>query len=808
MLTNYLKIAFRNLWRNKLYSSINIAGLAMGIAAFLLILEYVSYEKSVNTFHANLPNIYRLINEDKIGKTWADVEPGWAQRAKEIFPEIKDYCRIADGMAEGIARGEGENKEPFRETNIGYGEGIFFSFFSFKLIAGAPNALNKTNTVFISSIAATRHFGKENPIGKSITLFNQFGTVLYTVTGVYQKPDNSDIQLDMIFSLETLKNPANLNDNSWAALDNLSSQFVSTFFLLNREANYKQVEEKLTGLREKLKENKDGVRFRLQPLATMHLPASLSDTYPTFGNLNYIYILTAVALLILAIAWFNYINLSTANTLKRANEVGVRKVIGASQKSLIIQFLGESLLVNLLSVALAILLVYLLQPLFNSVTGKNLSLQTLGAASGWLTGLMFIVAGSLLSGAYTAYTLARFNPIETLKGRLNKSTKGSFLRKTLVVTQFSISIALILSTVIIYRQLNYMQTQNLGISTEQLVVIRGPQIGRDSTYKERRTAFWNAIAQQNFVKQYCLSGSVPGSGYNYSTAGITQSNSKSGDELKTYAIMDIDDRYLDTYKVTLKAGRNCTIEDCSGARNQKTKLLMNERAASQLGFVSAEDAIAKKIKWDGKDFEIIGIIKDYHHTGLQVSIESIIFYPNNNSSYFSIRLSPGNLQRSIVSLGSIYKNYFNGNPYEYFFADENFNKQYVTEQQYSSLFTIASIWAIVIACLGLFGLTTFMVESRTKEIGIRKVMGASSVTIAALLSKDFLKLVSIAVLIASPIAGWIMNKWLQDFAYRIDIGWLVFIIVGAAILLIALLTVSYEAIRAALINPIKSLRTE
>jgi putative ABC transport system permease protein len=808
MIRNYFKIAFRNLWRNKLYSFINIVGLAMGIGAFLLLLEYVSFEKSVNRFHKNLPDIYRLINENPKGETWPQIEPGWAQKAKESFPEIKDFCRFEEGVAKGVVRRKGEKSEPFRETSIGYAEGNFFDFFSFPVEAGDRSAFKKPNVVFISKQTAVKYFGKEDPMGKTLMLFNQFGELNYTIQGIYSIPDNSDIKYDMVFSLETLKNPANIGDNDWASLDNLGSQYIYTYFLLGNETNYKTLETKLTGLREKLGKEKDGIRFRLQPFANIHLPASLSDTYQTSGNLRYVYILSVIALLILAIAWFNYINLSTANALKRANEVGVRKVIGASQKSLVFQFLGESLLVNVLGFLLAIVFVQLLQPLFNDMVGKELSLLVLGYSGVWLAGLSFLIIGSLLSGAYTAFSLSGFNPVETLKGKLTKSANGALLRKSLVVTQFTISIALILATVFIYQQLKYMQNKNLGVNTAELLVMRGPEVGKDSTFKNRRTAFWNTVAQQSFVKDYALSGSVPGNWYNFSTGGFTQPGSKAGDEVKSYSFAIIDNRYLNTYQIALKAGRNFTEQEASVKWEDNSKVLMNEKAITELGFASAEDALKTRIQWDERQLEIIGVVKDYHHTGLQRAIDPIIFYPQTNGTYFTIRLAPGNLQANIAKLETLYKSYFAGNPFEYFFSDENFNKQYITEQQYSRIFTTASIWAVLIACLGLFGLTTYTIQARTREIGIRKVLGASAISITSLISKDFLKLVLIAFIIASPVVGWAVNKWLQDFAYQVPISGWVFVLAGVTALCIALVTIGFQAIKAALANPVESLRTE
>ena len=808
MLRSFFLTAYRNLSRNRLHSFINITGLALGIAAFLLILQYVSFERSVNGFHKNLGSMYRLLNEDQKGVTWGEVEPGWAQRAKESFPEIVDYCRFETGAGKGVVRREESDGEPFREENIGYAEGNFFSFFSFPVLKGSAASFSKPNVVFISQAAAKKYFGDEEPMGKTLSLFNQFGKGVFTVGGVFQIPENSDIKYDMVFSLETLKNPGALAGNNWAELDNLNSQYVNTFFQLQPNTNYKSLEQKLIAFRNKLKEDKDGVVFRLQPFSEVHLPSSLSNTYQTLGNLKYVYILSVIALLILAIAWFNYINLSTAQALKRAHEVGVRKVMGASRRSLIVQFLGESAVFTVLAFVLALLIVRFSQPFFNDLIGKQLSLQTLLHPSAWLWGLGLLLLGSLLAGGYTAFSLSRFQPIQTLKGAITNSRKGVVLRKSLVVLQFSISIALLLATAVIYRQLKYMQNQNLGLQAEQLLVVRGPSVDKDSTYRDRRSAFLNEISQQSFVKGYSQSGTVPGNFFNFMTSGFTQPGSKKGDEFKPYSFAIIDSRYLNTYGIPLKAGRNFTESETSLDWNDNSKVMLNEKAIEELGFRSAEDALRTKIQWDERALEVVGVVQNYHHSGLQKSIEPIIFYPQNNSAYFSIRLAGDNLQAGVASLEKLYKQWFPKNPFEYFFADDNFNKQYIVEQQYSSLFTTASIWAIVIACLGLFGLATFTVQQRTKEIGIRKVLGASVFRITHLLSSDFLKLVGLAIVIASPIAWWAMNKWLEDFAYRIHIEWWVFAIAALVALLVALLTISYQSIKAAVQNPVKSLRTE
>ncbi|CAN5793945.1 ABC transporter permease [soil metagenome] len=809
MLRNYLKIAFRNIFRNKVYAAINIIGLAMGIAAFLLLLEYISQEKAVNGFHTNLPQMYRLINEAKDGKTWPEVEPGWAKQAIQRFPEVKDFCRFDDGAAKGIVAKKEDKINTYRENRIGYADGNFFNFFTFNLKEGNPASLAKPNIVFISTSTAKKYFGKADAAGQQLTLYNQFGTTTYTVEGIYaDMKDNSDIQYDMLFSLETLNNPANLNDNSWAALDNLESQYINTYFILNKGVDAATLESKFTALRNELKKDKDGVSFRLQPFANVHLGRSLNDTYMTSGNLKYVYMLGGIAFLILLIAWFNYVNLSTANSFKRANEVGVRKVIGASRSNLIAQFMAESFFINLLGFGFAIVLILLIQPLFNKLIGKALSLQTIVANHTWIFALALLLIGSLMSGAYSALSLSKFNPVDTIKGKISKTSKGIFLRRSLVVSQFVISIVLIIATILIYSQLNYMQHQKLGINANQLLVVRGPEIGKDSTYKNRSTSFWNEIAQQSFVKDYCVTGSVPGGGYNFTTSGFTQPASKKGDDVKTYNFAIVSDRFFNTYGIGLTAGRIFTADECKVDWNNNSKVMMNETAIRQIGFTNPEDALRTKIQWDERALEIVGIVKDYHHSSLQKSIEPVIFYPQNNNAYFTIKITAGNMQGKIAMLEKLYKQNFASNPFEYSFVDENYYRSYINEQQYGNIFSTASIWAIFIACLGLFGLTTFTVESRVKEIGVRKVLGASVQSIVALLSKDFILLVFIAFIIASPIAWYCMNRWLQDFAYRINIGAWVFILAGGLSMVVALLTIIFQALKAAIANPVYSLRSE
>ncbi len=809
MINFYLKSIWRNLAKHKFYVGLNVVGLALGISAFLFLLEYISFEKRVNQFHANLPNMYRLINENKEGLTWAQVAPGWAVEAKKRFPEVKSYCRFEEGISKGVVKINSKNAEVYRETSIGYAEGNFFEFFSFPLKSGDAKALAKPNVVFVSESTAKKYFGKANAIGQSLELSNQFGSMIYTVEGVYEDiTEQSDIFFDMVFSLQTLSNPANLNDNGWAALDNFESQYINTYFTLNAHVNISALESKLAKLYDELKKDKDGVKFRLQPFSNVHLGRSLDDPYQTFANLKYVYMLGLIAGLIILIAWFNYINLSTANAFKRANEVGVRKVIGATRLSLILQFVGEAIALNLMGLLLSIILVLVLQSQFNDLVGKQLSLETLGSSAIWVIGLALLFLGSILSGFYSALVLSKFKPVDTLKGKINKSIKGILLRQSLVVAQFTISIVLMIVTILIYSQLKYMRTKDLGFDADQLVVIRGAEVGKDSTYKERKSAFINQIVQQSFVQDYCISSSIPGVWYNFATSGFTQPSSKLGDELKTYNFSIVGDRFFNTYQIKLMGGRNFTNLECKVGWDDNSKIIINETAMKALGFENAETAIRTNIQWDERALEIIGVVKDYHHTSLQRSIEPIIYYPQEGSVYITLKLRNENTQNSMARLSEIYKSHFAGNPFEYFFVDENYQKAYVSEQQYGNIFATATVWAIFIACLGLFGLVTYTVETRIKEIGVRKVLGANVSSIVGLLSKDFIKLVGIAILIASPLAWYFMNSWLQDFPYRISISWHIFFFAGVLALVIAFVTVGFRAARAAMSNPVKALRTE
>jgi putative ABC transport system permease protein len=669
--------------------------------------------------------------------------------------------------------------------------------------------LKEPNTVAISESIAKKYFDKENALGKVITLNNQFGKTLYTVTAVYaDMPENSDFRYDVVFSLQTLANKANLNGNEdWANLDGLGSQWLKTYLLLQPDAKPSVVEAKVMEIKSKMNpDNTDAIK--LQPFANQHLAEALGDRMPTTGSLGFIYLLTGISVLILLIAWFNYINLSTAGSLKRAKEVGIRKVAGASKMQLVRQFLGESLVMNLTGLLLALVLVNLVQGTYNYFIGKELSFAVFQQGNLWALGIGLIVVGSIGSGAYTSFALSSFRPSQTLKGIFSKSGEGIWLRKALVIFQFTISIVLIASTIILLRQLQFVQNKNLGMQLNQLLVINGPEVGKDETFKGRSAGFDNELSQLGFIQGYCRTGNVPTDGYNFSTAGITKQNPLPGDEKLGYSMITVDYRYLKTYSIDLVAGKNLTEEMGNGGWSDITKLMVNEKAARQLGFVDNEDAVGQKVVWGEKEYELIGVVKDYHHLSLHQGIDPIIFLPRNNGGYYTTKIAIQNISANVAALDKLFKKYFPGNPFDYYFINDKYNEQYKTEQQYGTLFSIASGLAISIACLGLFGLATFTVEQRIKEIGIRKVLGASAIQITKLVSRDFLVLVVVSIFVATPLSWYAMNQWLLGFAYQTEITWWIFGIAGIVAVLIALITVSSQAIKAAVSNPVNSLRSE
>lgn len=807
-----LRRSLRSVQKNGIFSLINVVGLSLGMTAFVMIVQYVSFEKSYNSFHKNLPQLSRVLNEKKDGKFDAYTAPGVAPMAASQLSGINSYVRIAEGknLGTGIVNLENLSADKaFREEEFAYADGNFFEFFTFSTLQGDIKSLYLSNIVALSKEASTRYFGKESPIGKTLVLNNQFGKTQYSVGLVYDDmPQHSDIRYDLIFSLQTLANKANLNGNEmWASIGGTGSQWLFTYVSLQPDADRKSIEQGYTSILSTLNPDEKTV-VHLQRLETMHLGESLSDPLPAFGSLKFTYLLSGVALMILVIAWFNYVNLSTASALKRAKEVGIRKVTGATKGQLVRQFLCESVALNLLAFVLAIALITALQQPYSVLIGKQMSLSAMLKSNFWVLTAGLLIIGTLASGGYTAFVLSSFNPAKVLKGIFSKSATGIFVRKSLVIIQFSISLILISATIILYQQWQYMQDKELGMNTSQLLVIRGAEVNKDETFKDRSAEFENNVRSTSFVQKLSRSGNVPTDGFNFSTSGIVRQGTEPSESDPNFDILTIDDQFIGTYEIELLAGSNFTPEMCNKKWNEMAYVILNERAASELGFENAQAAAGQKLQWDSREFEIRGIVKDYHHLSVQYAISPIVFLPSKSGGYYTLKVAGPNFSDQLTTLESQFKKSFAGNPFEYEFLDETFQLKYNAEKQYSIIFTIASGLAILIGCLGLFGLATYSVEQRSKEIGIRKVLGSNVSQIVRLLSKDFLGLVLIAFVISIPLSWWALNEWLSNFVYHIGISWWVYVAAGMITILIAWITVGTQAFKGAVANPVKSLRSE
>ncbi len=809
MLQNYFKTALRNLIRNKQFTFINITGLAIGIAVFLFIVEYIAFEWNANRFNKNYSELYRVDLQYKEGNTDYYLPPGLASVAKQQIPAIEDYVRVADGIASGVLSYEGKtisDNKTFRENNMMYVDGNFLNVFSFPIVAGT-NSFIEPKTLALSEKISKKIFGTTDIIGKQIKVSNQFGNTVYTIKAVYTLPEESDIKGDVLLSLQTLESPANRDGNDWADPNGIQSGFTNIYLQLKKNSNASSVSKEATAFVHSVNPQSKDDKLILQPFSELHLAPSFDYPYQTFGSLLLVAVFSGIAVLILLIAWVNYINLSTAQALNRAKEVGVRKVLGASRIQLMLQYLTETFILTLSSAAVAILLVNIFQNIFNEFTGKQLSLSVLNNGWFWFSSVALIAVGSLLSGGFVSFALTSFKPVGTLRGKIQASSKRFSLRKGLVVFQFTISIVFIIATVILYKQLKFMQTENLGMNLNQLLVIQGPTV-TSKGQSQRNASFKNALAQISFVKKYSASNDVPGVGYNFSTENIIQqSNPQKGDEKKSYSMFISDEKFFDTYGIQFPQGKTFNVEDVQQSWNKVQKVIINEKAAQSLGLNSKQNLIGQKIVWE-KPYEIIGVVKDYHHLSFREPIKPTIYLASPSSGYYTIQTDTRNMQSKISEIKNIYASTFPGNPFEYFFADEKYDQQYFEEQKLGNVFVASAFVAVLIACLGLFGLAAFTARQRVKEIGIRKVLGASVTDIATLLSKDFIVLVMISIAIASPIAWLAMNKWLQDFAYRTNISWWVFVLAGLIAVAIALTTISFQSIKAAIANPVKNLRTE
>ncbi|MFL5748582.1 MAG: ABC transporter permease [Niastella sp.] len=791
MLKNYFKIAFRNLWRHRVFSFINIMGLTVGMTACLLIFLYVRFEMSYDKFHPKADRIYRMVTDLKTPtETINTGGPAWAV-APHLMLDFSEIEAVARVNYDNVLFRKGDIK--FNEEGAIWVDSAFLSIFHFPLLKGnARTALNQPFSVVLSETAAKKYFGKEDPMGQTILITSEGKPAM--VTGVMKDmPENTQIKSEVLLSLSTITNEFAKGIN-----DQWSNYGPFTFILLKPGTNPTALQKKFPSFLDKwngteMKKIQMFPTLLLEPLKDIYLRSTRGFN---FGSLKNVYIFSVIALFILLIACINFINLTTARASERAKEVGIRKVAGAVRGQLARQFMGESVIICLIAFLLTLGLSSLLLSPFNQLAGKIISTGIFKNI-----GLLFLLLGialviGLLAGIYPAFILSSFKPIMVLKGRFATGAKGSILRKSLVIIQFAISTALIIGTITVYSQMRYMRNRDLGFNKDQVLVIE--------TGEGNREALQQAVARLPNVQATSLSASVPGS--NHPGAYSEIENIKGDMQIANLDLYWVDFDYIPLYKIKIVAGRPF---DRAYKTDSNNAMILNEAAVKILGYSSPSQAIGRRFKQWGHEGQIIGVIKDFNYHSLQSPIKPLTMrmeWPQLR--LLSAKVNAAGIQSTIAAIEKEFKTVIPNRPFSYYFMDEFFDRQYRSEERFGRLFLNFAALAIFISCLGLLGLASYSTMQRTREIGIRKVMGASVSNIINLLSREFLKLVCISFLIAAPVAWYFMNKWLLDFAYRTNISWWVFAGAGMLAVLIALLTISFQAFKAAVANPVKSLRTE
>ncbi|MFC5271877.1 ABC transporter permease [Adhaeribacter terreus] len=800
MLKNYIKIAWRNLVRNKVYSAINILGLAIGISACILIFLFVRDEMTYEEHFDKADRIFRVTNDINLqGQTdkFALTPFPLADALKKDFPVVQAVTRV---MPIGKQTVWLEDKV-FSEENFYFADSTFFRIFNYPFLYGDPStALDAPKTVVITDELAKKYFGSvENAMGQTL----KFSKNPHKITGVFHDPGHSHFKLNALLSVntfdETLKNQFS---GDWFRMS------LYTYVLLPDADKKAEFEANLATFYAKtvvpwMRENKlnASMQYHMQPLPDIHLNNEFSYDISPAGNKAYVYIFGFVALFILLIACINYMNLSTARSAKRSKEVGLRKVIGAHRSQLIRQFVGESVFITILAILVALALVELLLPFFNALTEKNFSLANFFNGPFLLVMALIVAFVGLVGGSYPAFFLSAFKPVDVLKSDKNPRGSNAFLRRILVVTQFTISLILIIGTIVVFSQMQFLKNNDLGFNKEQVVVIDIPN--GDTTLVNRLPVIRQEFLSNPNIKKVSNAASIPGERTGRLLYLAEGANGGQMEE-KTLSTLFVDYDFLDMMEIKLKAGRNFS-------RDIKTDdsmaFIINETAAKWLGW---QDPIGKNLENGlGAKGKVVGVVKDFHFASLHNKIEPLaLMLAPKSQGFLMVRVAPQNLPATLSFIEEKWQTFDKKHPMEYFFLYENFNKQYRAEEKMLTVFGYFAALTILIACLGLFGLASFTAEQRTKEIGIRKVLGSSVSEIMLLLSKDFAWLVLISIVLAAPIAWYGMNRWLQDFAYRTEIHWWIFVLSGLAALIIAMLTVSFQAAKAARLNPIKALRAE
>jgi len=818
MLRNYLKIAWRNLAKNKVFSFINIFGLSVGLTCCILISLYIYHEISYDTYHKNANRIFRLgtvFIDQGVGEPDANTSAPLGKLIQQEYPEVEASARLLNLFRDDKTllqvTGNDSKLKSFYETKGFLADSNFFQILTYYFKEGdAKTALLEPNSVVISEEIAQKLFGKESAINKIVWIRSSTnGDTSFRVTGVFSNPPGPS-HLDARFFMSFKGGRMNRFANDNPSL--LNNNMFYTYLLLKNSSDGNKLAAKFPGfvqrhLGNELKQMGKERKYFLTPVPDIYLSGIAKNSIIAGGSKTTLFILGSIAILTLLIACINFMNLSTANSAKRAAEVGVRKVLGAQKQSLLRQFLGESLIMAGIALILALVFSFLLLPVFEQVSGKTLIISFEQKII--LGGSFFLLAliTGLLAGSYPAFYLSSFRPIKVLKGKFSNSLAAISLRKGLVVFQFIISIVLIIASIVIAKQMGYMQQKDLGFQKEQQIVI--PL--RTSMAKNSVQTFKDEISNNTSISSIGTSMAYPGifnpQDWLMYRQGQTMNNSK------TVYINLVDNSFLQTLGVKVVAGRLFSKEF---AADTLTSFVINEEAVKEFGFASPQDAVGKWLAadWDGEQnrFTIVGVVRNFHFKDLHESIEPFAFRFYNDAdagfNYLIAHSNGVNIKQTLSVLENTWKQLNPNEPFEYSFLDQDFQKNYESESKQASLINYFTIIAIIISCLGLFGLATFTTEQRRKEIGIRKVLGASVSGLVTLLSKDFLRLVIIAVIIASPLAWYAMHKWLQNFAYQTSITWQVFALTALIAVVIAFVTISFQAIKAAIVNPVRSIRTE
>lgn len=798
MLFNYLKIAYRSFFKNKISSFVNLIGLTVGIAACMLILQYVGMETSYDTFHEDRDRLYRLSLLEGIGTSKEDRSAtnyyAVAETLTERIPEIESFCTIHGGS--GVVRYQDKS---FREEKVFYVDPNFFEFFSFPVISGDRSTmLDDPKKIVITDQIARKYFGNEDPLGKNL-LMN--GKDLYQVSGVTQSPVNSHFTFDFIRSNKNLLiDPYGKYDGLW----NWSNFYA--YMKLQKNSSPEEVETKFASvLSERHEPDDPDWQHILVPVDEIYLYSDLNWEMGPTGQGKVVFTLLIIAILILVIAWVNMINLSTAHASERAKEVGIRKVSGATRGQLILQFLLQAFFLNLLALALAMIICHVIKPYFQSFIGQNI--QNIWDMSGIHT-LLFIgvfVIGVIGSGIYPALVLSGFKPIRTLKGKFHNSFSGILLRKSLSVFQFSATIILIACSMMVFKQLNFMRQQNLGFDPDQTLVIEGPRV-IDSTFEQRAQAFKTEIKSLAAINGVTTSSSIPSREVSGSWNGFRKENESESNGI-LMDVVYVDQDFIPTFDLKIAKGRNFSDD----FKQEENSIILNETGMKALGYGDIEEAVNKFIRVGSGEnkFQIIGILEDYHHKSLKENINPLcVFYTKTADSYFSLKMSDHDYEKNIASAKAVFTQFFPNDPFDFFFLDQSFNNQYTADKKLGRIITLFSSLAILIACLGLFGLTAYAAIKRAKEIGIRKVLGAKISDILLLIAREFIGTILLSILIAIPLAYLIINRWLENYAYRAPIEWWVFLLAGMTAALVAVVTMSYQGFRSATTNPVNTLKDE